>query len=274
MCVPGCMEMVHKRLSRRGFFKGAGVAAVGAASFQAFAPPRPAQAAPASFSKVVDLTHALVEDFPTFFGTPQLEVEAMFGFEKDGFNVNKWHLVEHTGTHMDAPLHFSKDGLSAAEIPADQLVLPLAVIDVKARAAEDPDYQVTAGDLEEWEAAHGRLPEGGCIAMNSGWGAYVATETFRNADAEGKMHFPGFGIDATRLAMERGLVGLGVDTLSLDHCLSADFATHYAWLPSGRWGMEAMANLDEVPATGATLVVGAPKVVGASGGPSRLFALV
>ncbi|WP_346432798.1 hypothetical protein [Breoghania sp.] len=74
--------------------------------------------------------------------------------------------------------------------------------------------------------------------------------------------------------MERGLVGLGVDTLSLDHGLSPDFATHYAWLPSGRWGMEAMANLDEVPAAGATLVVAAPKIVGASGGPSRLFALV
>ena len=274
MCVPGCMETVARRLSRRGFFKGAGAAAVGLASFQAFAPPRPAQAEPMRFSTVVDLTHPIVEDFPTFFGTNQLEIEKMYGFEKDGFNVNRWHLVEHTGTHMDAPLHFSRDGNSAADVPTDQLVVPLAVIDVKAQAGENPDYQVTPADLEAWEAANGKLPQGGCIAMNSGWGRYATSDKFRNADADGKMHFPGFGIEATKMAMERGLVGLAVDTLSLDHGLSADFATHYAWLPTGRWGMEAVANLDDVPASGATLVVGAPKIVGASGGPSRLFALV
>ncbi|WP_346432799.1 cyclase family protein [Breoghania sp.] len=188
MCVPGCMETVHKSLSRRGFFKG--TAAVGMASFQAFAPPRPAQAAPASFSKVVDLTHPLVEGFPTFFGPPQLELEKMFGFEKNGFNVNKWHLVEYTGTHMDSPLHFSADGNSAADVPTYQLVVPLAVIDVKAKTAENVDYQVTPEDLEEWEAANGTLPEGGCIAMNSGWGQYATSDKFRNADADGKMHFP------------------------------------------------------------------------------------
>ncbi|AXS42577.1 cyclase family protein [Breoghania sp. L-A4] len=272
MCVPGCQEAVVARLSRRGFFKGAGAAAATAATFQAFAPP--ARAAPASFSRAVDLTHRLVENFPTYFGGNQIEFEKMFSFEEDGFNVNRWHLVEHTGTHMDAPLHFSKDGASAADVPVDQLVLPLAVIDVKAQAAADPDYQVSAQDLLDWETANGPLPQGGCVAMNSGWDQFAGNEKFRNADADGKMHFPGFALEATELLMERGVTGMAVDTLSLDYGLSTDFVTHYAWLPSGRWGMEAVANLDQVPATGATLVVGAPKIAGASGGPSRLIALV
>ncbi|MGB7206773.1 MAG: cyclase family protein, partial [Anderseniella sp.] len=92
--------------------------------------------------------------------------------------------------------------------------------------------------------------------------------------AEKKMHFPGFHIEATKMLLETKAVGMAVDTLSLDHGPSADFATHYAWLPTNRWGIENLANLDAVPAKGATLVVGAPKHRGGSGGPARIFAMV
>lgn len=274
MCVPGCQDVVMRRLSRRGFFKGLGAAGAGAAVFTAFPPPRPAQAQGASFSKVVDLTHALGPEFPTFFGKPQLSIEQNFTFAKDGFNLNTWTLVEHTGTHLDAPIHFSKDGADAASIELDRLVVPLAVVDVKEKAAADPDYRLTPDDLKAWESANGDLPSGGCVAMNSGWADFVTTEKFRNLDADGGMHFPGFHLEAAMYMMEKGVVGMAVDTLSLDFGASKDFATHYAWLPSGRWGMECVANLDSVPATGATIVVGAPKVKGATGGISRLFALV
>ena len=98
---------------------------------------------------------------------------------------------------------------------------------------------------------------------------------FRNADADGVMHFPGFHVEAAEYLMsERNAVGIAVDTLSLDYGRSEDFATHYAWLPTNRWGLEAVANLDQLPASGATLVVGGPTIVGATGGPSRLIALV
>ena len=213
-----------------------------------------------SFTKAVDLTHALPEDFPTFFGEQQLEIEKVFTFAENGFNLNKWHLNEHTGTHMDAPIHFSADGDNAAEIPVEKLVVPLAVIDIKAKAAENPDYQLTPDDIKAWESANGELPDGACVAMNSGWDAYVTSDKFRNADADGVMHFPGFHAEAADMMIkDRNVVGMAVDTLSLDFGGSPDFKTHYTWLPSGRWGMECMANLDEIPATGATLVVGAPK---------------
>lgn len=270
MCVPGCREVVMARLSRRGLFKGAGALAAGAALA-----PLPAAGQERSFSRVVDLTHTLAPNFPTFFGEPQLAIEPIFTFDEHRFNMNRWHLVEHTGTHMDAPIHFSADGAGTEAIDPASLVVPLAVIDVKAKAAEDPDYQLSPDDIGEWEAANGELPAGCCVAMNSGWAAHVGSDRFRNADAEGALHFPGFHPEAADMLLsERDVAGIAVDTLSLDFGASKDFATHYAWLPAGRWGLECVAGLDEVPASGAILVVGAPKVAGATGGPSRLFALL
>jgi kynurenine formamidase len=274
MCVPGCIETVQRRLSRRGFVRGAGLLAAGAAALAAR--PLPVLAAePRSFSRVVDLTHPFGPDFPTFDGSSNLELETVVTLAKDGYNMYRWHLVEHTGTHMDAPFHFGAEGQTADQIPLERLVVPLVVVDIRARAQDDADAQLTPDDLQVFEAAHGPVPDGACVAMLSGWADKVSGPGFRNADGDGKMHFPGFHVEAAQYLMsERNAIGIGVDTLSLDFGISPDFATHYAWLPTNRWGLEALANLAELPATGATLVVGAPMIKGATGGPSRVFALV
>ena len=274
MCVPGCHEVVMKRLSRRNFFKGTGGLAAAAAMSTAL-PITPVRAQSVSMNKIHDLTHALAPDFPTYFGVPGLEIENIYKFDKDGFNLNKWHLNEHTGTHMDAPFHFSKDGATAEAIAVEQLVVPLAIIDVSTKAEADADYQLSPDDIKAWESANGELPEGCCVALYSGWEKHVTSDKFRNADKDGTMHFPGFHVETAEMMMnERKVVGMAVDTLSLDHGASKTFDTHYKWLPSGRWGMENVANLGALPAKGATLVVGAPKIVGATGGPCRLIALV
>jgi kynurenine formamidase len=265
------MEIVAKTISRRGVFR-AGVGLTAVAGSAAVFKPFVAQAAAMSFSKVVDLTHTISPNFPTYFGKPQLEVEVMFDLKKDGFNVRRWHLVEHTGTHMDAPFHFS-DKLSADKLPVETLVAPLCVINIAERAKSDPDTQVTPDDVKAWESKNGAIPDGACIAMNSGWSDHVATDKFRNADDKG-MHFPGFHPDATAMLLEKNIVGIAVDTLSLDYGQSKDFKTHYMWLPANRWGLEAVANLGNVPEKGATIVVGSPKIEGATGGPSRVFALM
>jgi len=203
-----------------------------------------------------DLSH---EDFPDGMGLAWEEITAII----------------HTGTHMDAPIHFARDARDAAEVPIEHLVVPLVVVDIRAKAADDPDAQLTPADLEAWEGAHGPIPEGACVAMNSGWDAKADGVGFRNADADGVMHFPGFHVEAADfLLREREVVGIAVDTLSLDYGPSADFAVHYGWLPANRWGMECVANLGALPAAGATLVAGGPKVAGATGGPSRIVALV
>jgi len=261
-----------RRLSRRNLLKGtiAGAAAAAAAPAVTVATPVRAN----GFQSVVDLTHTMWQEFPTFFGKPQLEMEVLNTFSQHGFNMNRWLLVEHTGTHLDAPIHFSADQPDAAEIPAEQLVVPLAVVDIAERAQDDADTQLTPDDLAAWEAEHGELQPGVCVAMHSGWDRFVTTPRFRNADDDGGMHFPGFHVEAAQMLLEREAAGIAVDTLSLDAGQSKDFATHYEWLPQNRWGLEAVANLGELPAWGATIVVGGPKIAGASGGPSRVLALV
>ena len=271
MCHHCCIETVKKRmLSRRQFF-GAAAATTAAV---ALPPSVEARSLTVTEAKPVDLTHELYPDFPTYFGEPQLTVTPAFTFAADGFNGNTWTLAEHTGTHMDAPLHFSEDGQSVAEVPVGHLVVPLSVIDIRDKAVGDPDAQVTPDDITAWKAQNGPLPDGGCVAMNSGWDAHVATAKFRNAGSDGTMHFPGFHLEAAQMLMEESTtIGIGVDTLSLDYGPSGDFATHYAWLPTNRWGLEALANLGALPAAGATLIVGAPKVRAGTGGPCRVFAL-
>ncbi|MBX2998468.1 MAG: cyclase family protein [Caldilineaceae bacterium] len=280
MCVPACKQKIARDLGRRGFLRAAaGVAAtLGAAAcvpsaqlVQVATTTILPAAGLQSFSHVVDLTHTLTTDFPTFGGEQQLEIDQLMTLASDGYNLSVWLLNEHTGTHMDAPFHFS-DGPSADQIPVQNLIGPLAVIDIRSKAEADPDAQLTPDDIAAWEASYGPLPDGAIVAMLSGWDEHVRTEKFRNADDQGGMHFPGFHIEAIEMLLgERNAVGIFVDTLSLDYGQSADFAVHYRWLPANKWGIECVANLGQMPASGATVVVGGPKIAGATGGPTRIF---
>ena len=274
MCAPGCIEHVHHELSRRALLRAAAPAAAAAAT--TVLATDSAEARPISaFHRVVDLTHTHAPEFPTFFGTPGISLKQLKSFEKDGFNMTEWTVLEHSGTHIDAPIHFAKSGPGPAEIPAADLVVPLAVIDVAAKAAANPDYQLTPDDIRAWESRHGRLPRRSCVAMHSGWEAHAQSARYVGKDERGTFHFPGIHSEATAMLLkERQVVGLAVDTLSLDHGPSKDFRTHYAWLPAGRWGLENVAGLGRVPPRGATIVVGAPKIKGATGGPTRVLALM
>jgi kynurenine formamidase len=279
MCVPICQEKIAGAVSRRSFLRAAaGGTAVASVAFLA----TPVNAREERFEPlsvtvkdVIDLTHPLTPDFPTFGGAPQLTISPVTTLAKDGYNINGYTFTnEHTGTHMDAPFHFS-DQDTADAIPVQNLIGPLVVVDITAKVDQDPDVLLTEADLRAWERRNGRIPFGAIVAMRSGWDANINTPKFRNADEQKVMHFPGFGIDAIDwLLANRQAKGIMVDTLSLDNGPSTDFAVHFKWLPSNRWGIECAANLGQVPARGATVVVGGPKIAGASGGPSRVFALV
>ena len=271
MCDVCVMNAVKdKMLSRRSFFKSAAVAGATAAVGASAATPLRAD----GHGTVMDLTHTLHPDFPTWGGEPGFAMEQAFKFEESGFNLFNLSINEHTGTHIDAPLHFSADGQSVDEMPVENLIAPICVVDIAARAAEDADTTLTPDDLKAWIAANGEIPDGACVAMHSGWGAKVATDAFRNFDGTAQ-HYPGFHVEAAKMLMEEtGAASLAVDTLSLDPGNSADFATHYAWLPSNRFGIENVANLDKLPAAGATVFIGAPKFKGGTGGQARIIAMV
>ncbi len=272
MCDICVMNSVKERMiSRRNFFRAAASAgAVGAVGVTTATP-----AMAAGHGSVEDMTYELSEDFPTYFGVPGISSEKMFNFAEHGFNVSKITFNEHTGTHIDAPLHFSADGAAVNEIPVSQLIAPLCVIDIAERANEDPDSSVTPDDIKAWIANNGPIPDGACVAMHSGWGQYVSGAKFRGADDNGVQHYPGFHVEAARMLLEESnAASLASDTLSLDIGASTTYDTHYAWLPAGRFGIENIANLDRVPVAGATLVIGAPKHRGGTGGPARIFAML
>ena len=291
MCCPNVIEKVRQRISRRDLLKTTATAAAGvlAAGCQSTAKAKAAPATePISFTRVVDLSHTLHPDFPawfvpgeekafgkkTFLPPAIVEVERVFKYEEIQINLNKVSYWEHVGTHMDAPNHFS-EGSSVEKIPAEDLVLPLAVIDIKAKAARDPLAQVTLEDVKAWENKNGRIPERACLAMNSGWAHHVNTPKFKSPNAYGAHQQPAFHIDAINFIMEeRNVVSIAVDTFSFDNLHSPEYEVHYAWLGNERWGIEVVNNLDDVPAVGATIVVGQPKIQGGTGGPNRVMALV
>ena len=269
MCHACVMESVKKRmLSRRDLFRGAGATGLAAAAAGLTAA-RPALAQ--STGQVIDLTHTLTPDFPTFDGMPGIEMEKTVDFAESGYQLFRLTINEHSGTHIDAPLHFSEDGTSVDELDPSTLICPLCIVDITAKAAEDANAMVTPEDLEAWISANGDIPAGACVAMLSGWADKLGTDAYRT-DAEGNFAFPGFSVEATTMLDEMGVAAIGVDTLSLDPGNSADFAVHYGWLPAGHYGIENLANLGQLPATGATLFVGAPKHGGGTGGPARVLA--
>ncbi len=276
MCGPVVMDAVHSEVSRRGFLRLAGAAAVAAVGAPALVP-REALAAAMTprFRRVQDLTHTLKPTFPSFSGQPVFKSDVAVTVKKDGFYAMNISYFEHIGTHMDAPAHFGEGALTVERLSTGSLVAPAAVIHIHERAVKDPDAQATADDIRAWERRHGRLPRGAAVFMHSGWESRVGSwQAFRNPDASGVMHFPGFHPSAVEfLLAERDAVGIGLDTMSLDFGASKDFKTHVTWLPTGRWGLENLANLAMIPPSGAWVFVGAPKVAGGSGGPCRVLAM-
>ena len=271
MCNQCVIENVRaSALSRRNFFaKSAAAGAAALAASMASAKVTLAQ----SSGKVVDLTHAYDENFPTFDGKPGIAKEKIVDFKKDGYTIYKLTIFEHTGTHIDAPLHFTEAGTSVADLEPQNLVCPLCIIDIKNKAKDDANAMVAKADVEAWVSANGEIPKGACVAMNSGWAARVGKPEYRNTP-DGNFAFPGFAKDATDMLAEMGVAAIAVDTLSLDPGNSKDFSVHYSWLPGGRYGIENVTNLDQLPAKGATIFVGAPKHAGGTGGPARVVATV
>src|SRR4051812_21899334 len=277
MCSPVVIHSVREQLSRRAFLHGVGgaLAAVGvAAPSPAAAEQRPVRL-PKGFRDVYDLTHVFSPRTPVFPAFKPIQIRPKFSIAKDGFFANEVTFDEHTGTHLDAPVHFVANALTADKLPADKFFAPLAVISIADRASRNADALLSIDDVLAWEKQHGRLPAGAFVAMYSGWDAKVAApDRFLNKDAKGTMHAPGFGEEAARfLTKERDIVGAGVDTLSLDGASASRFVAHLALLGAGKYGVELLANLATVPPAGATIIVGGPKHEGATGGPARVYAV-
>ncbi|MGC2333659.1 MAG: cyclase family protein [Candidatus Acidiferrales bacterium] len=229
-----------------------------------------------SKTRVIDMTYTINGHLPSWPGDDKtFETQVVATYAKDGYFARSFWTLEHYGTHMDAPIHFARDKATIAQIPVTHFFGPAEVIDVRDEAAKDPDYRLTVARVEKWEAAHGRIPAGSIVLLRTGWASrWPDQERYRNQDAQGVMHFPGFGADAAKRLVARGAVGLGIDTLSIDYGASKNFEVHHVDLPAGLYNLENLANLDQLPATGAFLIAAPIKMEGGSGGPCRVFAIL
>jgi len=277
MCSSHVAQAVRERIkteglpsvSRRNFLKMGSVLGAGAA----LAPQLARADSHSASGKVFDLSHTLSPDNPVFPGLVDPATrETRFTLEESIVYFQRWAFDEHTGTHMDFPSHFIADAPHVDAVPATKLVGPAVVIDIAARAEEDPDAIVTVEDLQAWESEHGEIPEGAFVFMYSGWEHLIGSPAFLGDDSG--LHFPGFGGEAAQwLVSERSIHGVGVDTLSIDHGISQTLDVHYTILGSGLLGIENVANLQAIRDIPSTIVCGIPKYEAGSGGPARILAL-
>jgi kynurenine formamidase len=282
MCTEKCFEPTQAvaagragpGLSRRAaLVGGAAVAASAALGGTAQAGERPA-ALSGRRHGLRDLTHELTTTFPAFVPGEEARRRTTVTIEDDGYYMQEWTIIEHIGTHLDAPGHFSPGGRLAPELRPSELIVPAVVVDIAERAARDPDTVVTVDDLRSFERRHGRIPRDAAVLMHSGWAAKVGDpDAYRNPDAAGTLHFPGFGAEACEwLLRRRRIRGLGVDTLSTDPGNSTTFEVHVLLAEADRYGLENLANLDRIPRRGATIVVGLIPYQEGSGGQARILA--
>jgi kynurenine formamidase len=231
---------------------------------------------PSGKTRVIDLSYAINDKLVPWPGDAKwFEAKVNATVEKNGYFTRSFWMLEHYGTHLDAPVHFPPGKMTVDEIPARKLFGPAVVLDVRAESAKDADYRVTAARVKEWENRHGRIPESAIVLLRTGWASrWPDVQRYRNQDAQARMHFPGFSVEAANLLVERKVSGLGCDTLSIDYGASEDFAVHRAVLGAGLYQLENLANLNEVPEVGAFLVVAPIKLEGGSGGAVRVFALL
>ena len=233
---------------------------------------------PTNYSSVIDLSHVLNEHSPNWEGTEQspFHVKVSGTVERDGYYTRTFTSPEHYGTHLDAPAHFARGMWTVDQIPAERLVRPLIVLDVRTQAASHPDYEISVQDIADWESRHGDIPNGAVVAAYTGWeNRWSSPPAYRNAGPDGRPHFPGYSLEAaTFLVKARNVVALGIDTMSVDPGASQTFPVHHLTAQESVYQLESIANLSQVPPVGATIVVAPIKLQDGSGGPARLLALL
>ena len=233
--------------------------------------------------EVIDLTAPLSEetpiiDLPADRGQPwPFSREVISAFDAAGPTVywNNIRLSEHTGTHFDAPSHWlsGKDSQDVSQVPPQRLVGTAAVIDMSDEVTRDPDFLLRREHVEQWISEHGELPDGGWLLYRTGWDTRAGTEFINGR------HTPGVAQDCARwLAEETPLLGIGVETVGTDAGLAGEFdqpfPCHWFMHGAGKYGLTQLRNLRLLPPTGAVVIASPLPIVGGSGSPSRVLALM
>ncbi|XP_066980365.1 isatin hydrolase-like [Macrobrachium rosenbergii] len=240
-------------------------------------------------SELIELSYTYNVDAPT---SPKL-TQFTHKIVKKGLNkfgiwveLNEFCASEHSGTHIDAPVHLAEHGWPVDSIPTRRLWrVPAVVIDVsnQIRSANHLNYEVKVQDLEDWEAVNGIIPDGTLVLIRTGWGAKVNNlRDYSGLDQHNKNNFPGLGKGAAewlanhgkKHGHETGIIGVGIDTISIDVGQSVRLPSHVALFSENVYAIENMANLDKLPVKGAIVTVLPMRIGGGSGAPARIIAEV
>lgn len=228
---------------------------------------------------MIDMTYTFEKKIPYY---PKLKPLDMSVIVNGSTEIHNWIQIEeiststHMGTHMDAPAHFTRGGITIEEIPVSKLIAPAAVINIADDAVKNPDAVVSVEDLLDWEKMSEKSLNGTIVLIFSGWGKkwHNRTEFLGTVEEEPeKLHFPGISREAAQwMVVHRDIYGVGVETLSIDKGSSKDFPAHNIILGKGMFALENVANLEKIPIYGATLHVMPMKIARASGAPTRIVA--
>ena len=234
--------------------------------------------------QIVDLTHDYSAE--TIYWPTEDGFKLDIGFEgitEKGYyySAKKFSAPEHGGTHMDAPIHFAKNGKTIDQIPLDQLIGPAIIIDVSKEALKNRNYQISIQDFTIWESSNGKIPDETIVLLHTGFGRYWPDRLkYLGTDKTGKealtdLHFPGLHPDAAKWLVEnRKINAIGLDTQSIDYGQSEFFETHRILCTKNIPFFENVANLDKLPAIGTVVIALPMKIKGGSGAPLRLVAII
>jgi len=229
--------------------------------------------------RFVDLTHAFAPGIPHWKGAPDERIKTLYTVEKDGFRLDEYCHVGQWGTHVDPPAHFHTGLRTVDQIAAEEMLLPLVVIDVHKKAAKNPDYVLTLNDIKDWERRHGVIPKGAFVAMRTDWSKrWPDNAAMANKDAAGVDHYPGWSMETLQFLYEtRGITASGHETTDTDPGIATskdDYSLESYILKRNHYQIELLANLDQAPESGGIVLVSFPKVENGSGFPARVIAIV
>lgn len=235
--------------------------------------------------KMVDLTHAFEPGIPKWKGFPDETRETLYWYEEgkgtmgSGFWAEKYCHVGQWGTHVDPPAHFIQGLRTVDQIELSEMILPLVVIDVHQKAAQNPDYTLTMADIKAWEVKHGKIPQGAFVAMRTDWSKrWPDAKAMRNQDTQGIAHYPGWSSPVLKyLYEERKITASGHETTDTDPGIATskdDYSLEAYILGQNHYQIELLANLDKIPEFGALAIVSFPKPKNGSGFPARVLAIL
>ena len=234
--------------------------------------------------KIIDLTHTFSKESVYWVTAKEFELDTVaYGNTEKGYfySANNFTGAEHGGTHIDAPIHFSKNAQTVEEIPLENLMGSAIKINVSDKAIKNHDYLVSVEDLLNWEKENGEIPDGSIILIETGYARYYPDKLkYLGTDARGpeavaKLHFPGLSPKAAKWLVEnRKINAIGLDTASIDYGQSTDFQSHVILLSANIPAFENVAHLDKLPNKGFSVIALPMKIKGGSGGPLRIIAIV